>query len=270
VRALRDRLDSFWSEERSLTAVLVSLLLLLLLPGPGKGANEILSVASSLLLTALLLSGVLALTRHRAFRFLCWAVVLTALGTRWLYATGEFPFLLGPSLLLTLLSLLFIGWMVILQLSREGPVTAHRVRGAVALYLLVGAVFAYAFSFLLSMRPGAFHMPAWWSPAMSRRPEAFFYFSIVTLTTLGFGDITPVDGTARDLVMIEALIGQLYPAITIARLVTLQLSTGRAPTGKPNAPDGYRRDDGEEVSPKRIPAGSGKQAERDIDRHTDN
>ena len=55
--------------------------------------------------------------------------------------------------------------------------------------------------------------------------DAFHYFSIVTLTTLGYGDITAVHPVARSVVMIEALLGQLYPAILIARLVTLQMET---------------------------------------------
>jgi len=53
--------------------------------------------------------------------------------------------------------------------------------------------------------------------------DAFYYFSIVTLTTLGYGDITAIHPVARSVVMIEALLGQLYPAILIARLVTLEM-----------------------------------------------
>ena len=55
-----------------------------------------------------------------------------------------------------------------------------------------------------------------------------YYFSIVTLTTLGYGDVLPVHSVARSLVVAEALIGQLYPAILIARLVSLQIETSRA------------------------------------------
>ena len=55
------------------------------------------------------------------------------------------------------------------------------------------------------------------------KSDAFRYFSIVTLTTLGYGDITAVHPVARSVVMMEALLGQLYPTILIARLVTLQM-----------------------------------------------
>ena len=55
--------------------------------------------------------------------------------------------------------------------------------------------------------------------------KIFYYFSITTLTTLGYGDITPMQLIARNLVMLEALTGQLYPAILLARLVSLHTQT---------------------------------------------
>jgi hypothetical protein len=73
--------------------------------------------------------------------------------------------------------------------------------------------------------PGAFQMPAADLQSRKAQSDAFLYFSIVTLTTLGYGDITAVHPVARSVVMMEALLGQLYPAILIARLVTLQMET---------------------------------------------
>ena len=59
------------------------------------------------------------------------------------------------------------------------------------------------------------------------RLQALAYFSYVTLTTVGYGDITPVHPTARMLAIGEALVGQLYPAVLIGRLVSLQISARR-------------------------------------------
>ena len=58
-------------------------------------------------------------------------------------------------------------------------------------------------------------------------PQRWFYFSFVTLTTVGYGDITPVARVAQSLATLEALIGQLYPATLLARLVSLETSSGR-------------------------------------------
>ncbi|HJW31518.1 MAG TPA: ion channel, partial [Saprospiraceae bacterium] len=114
---------------------------------------------------------------------------------------------------------------------QDGPVTGHRVRGAVAAYLLIGVVFAKTYALINYLMPGAFNMASPVTPLMVEGRQAFYYFSIVTLTTVGFGDITAVAPTARSLVMVEALIGQLYPAILLARLVTLQIETRRSKKG---------------------------------------
>jgi hypothetical protein len=159
----------------------------------------------------------------------------------------------GPGLFLTLFSLLAIAWVVLLQVSRAGPVTAHHVRGAVALYLLIAAIFAYAYAYLEMIRPGAFRRPDGWTPELSHRPEAFYYFSVVTLTTLGYGDVTAVDPGARDLVMLEALLGQLFPAIIIARLVTLELHARQSAATTP-----HPRSGGPRKAPGASPPGSGR------------
>src|SRR5436190_15807971 len=87
----RRRLHSFWSEDRSLTAVLVALVLLLLLPSGGGVAHALLAVVGNLLLTSLLLAGVGALAGHRALRLLCWALVWVSIAVRWMAATGLVP-----------------------------------------------------------------------------------------------------------------------------------------------------------------------------------
>jgi hypothetical protein len=99
--------------------------------------------------------------------------------------------------------------------------------GAVAGYLLLSIVFAIAYNLVEYLHPGSFQMPSAPARSAGRLNQAFYYFSVVTLTTAGFGDITAVNPFARTLVMMEALIGQLYPAILIARLVSLHAETKR-------------------------------------------
>ncbi|MGC2123256.1 MAG: potassium channel family protein, partial [Xanthobacteraceae bacterium] len=91
------------------------------------------------------------------------------------------------------------------------------------LFLSIGLVFVAIFSFLLLLAPNAF------TNIEARRGDfpvgSLVYFSFVTLTTMGYGDIVPVHPYARGLVNIEAIIGQLYPATLLARLVTLELAS---------------------------------------------
>jgi hypothetical protein len=133
-----------------------------------------------------------------------------------------------PTPLLSIVGMIIV---VIWQVYREGPVTGHRVRGACAAYLLIGVLFAYSYTLIAYLVPNAFQLPAWASQPGPDRIEAFLYFSMVALTTVGFGDITAIHPFARSLVMMESLIGQLYPAILLARLVSLEIETRRSKKG---------------------------------------
>ena len=106
-----------------------------------------------------------------------------------------------------------------------GVVTAHRVRGAVVLYLNFGMIFATGYHLLWDLDPSSLSgIPAAAEP--SQATGMMFYFSFVTLTSIG-GDIAPMHPFARSLVNWQSIIGQLYPATLLARLVTLELQERR-------------------------------------------
>jgi hypothetical protein len=109
-----------------------------------------------------------------------------------------------------------------------GKVTVHRIIGAVLLYLSIGVIFVALFDFVAVFFPGAFTAvgPQRGNFAITGN---LIYFSFVTLTTMGYGDIVPVHPYARSLANIEAIIGQLYPATLLARLVTLELGSQSKP-----------------------------------------
>jgi len=122
----------------------------------------------------------------------------------------------------TLITLMLFAAVVASQIYRRGAVTPHRIQGAVAAYLLLGLAWANAYQLLYHLRPDAFTGGL---AAAADVPQTWIYFSFVTLTTTGYGDITPVHPVARSLAIAEALAGQLYLAITLARLVALQVGT---------------------------------------------
>ena len=107
-----------------------------------------------------------------------------------------------------------------------GKVTYHRVIGAVLLYLSIGLIFVALFCFVALRIPNAF---TGLGPLRDNLAVAgnLIYFSFVTLTSVGYGDIVPLHPFARGLANVEAIIGQLYPATLLARLVTLQLEGRR-------------------------------------------
>jgi hypothetical protein len=102
-----------------------------------------------------------------------------------------------------------------------GVVTVHRVLGAIALYLNIGLMFGTIYALVWNFIPNAFtNIP---SGARWQAEGTLVYFSFVTLTSTGFGDVIPVQPIVRTLTNVEAIIGQLYPATLLARLITLEL-----------------------------------------------
>jgi hypothetical protein len=114
-------------------------------------------------------------------------------------------------------------WVVSRAVFAAGRITYHRVIGAVLLYLTIGVVFVALFTLVAAFDPGSFNGLT----AVDRVfvPSDFIYFSFVTLTTVGYGDIAPVHPFARSLCNVEAVIGQLYPATLLARLVSLEIGS---------------------------------------------
>ncbi len=98
--------------------------------------------------------------------------------------------------------------------------------GAVAIYLNVAAIFALAYRVIDAFGPGRFVFPL--GRSSSHTIAELIYFSFTTLTTSGFGDIVPHDPFARSLTNIEGVIGQLFPATLLARLITLELEHRRS------------------------------------------
>ena len=92
-----------------------------------------------------------------------------------------------------------------------------------AVYLLVGLTWSFIYQLCDITQAGAFNLPATHHLDPETRQEEFTYFSFITLTTLGYGDITAVHPIARMFVIFEALLGQLYPATLLARLVSLEV-----------------------------------------------
>ncbi len=207
--------------------MLLLLVLHLFILTPARFLGQVLHVSSVLFFSLALLVGLLKLVKQKALRQIGVFVVVGAILCKSAVLVSKSPWLTVGGSLLTFFSLLALAYVVFLQVNCEGPVTAHRIRGAIALYILIAMIFAFLYGLAEELAPGAFNLPEGWSRASDSSGEAFYYFSIVTMTTVGFGDITAINPFVRSLVGFEALIGQLYPAILIARLVTMEIETRR-------------------------------------------
>ena len=139
-----------------------------------------------------------------------------ALGLLWGMRPGE-PDLAPSSFALLLAFLVYVAWITFREVFRRGRVTRHTVRGGLCLYLLIGLIWALGFAIIESLSPGAFRH----EEVVGREGaiQLFVYYSLVTLSTLGYGDVVPIHPLARSLAAIEAIVGQLYIAVFVATLV---------------------------------------------------
>jgi hypothetical protein len=110
--------------------------------------------------------------------------------------------------------------MILIHIEKENEVTKDLIMASACAYILIGLVWAYFYHFVEVLHPKSFTLP--WTPGDDLWD--FYYYSFVTLTTVGYGDILALTKPARALSILEALTGQLYLAIMISRLVGLHAS----------------------------------------------
>jgi voltage-gated potassium channel len=118
-----------------------------------------------------------------------------------------------------LISLLYCCFVLCRALLLADEVSGNEIAGSLSLYLLLGFVWSYAYVLLELFRPDSFDLGLVGRPVGSR----LVYFSFVTLTTLGYGDITPLTPFARMLTILEAISGQLYVAVVVSYLLSIHI-----------------------------------------------
>lgn len=111
---------------------------------------------------------------------------------------------------------IYVITLMILRIARTRVVTLQTIYLAVSSYILLGFIWAQAYLVVEVLSEGAFHIPSGSSDPVW---VSLYYYSFVTLSTLGYGDITPVIGAARSLAILEAISGQLFLALLIASVV---------------------------------------------------
>ena len=135
---------------------------------------------------------------------------------------------LAVDLIARLLLLFAVTVVVARAVFARGEVTHHRILGAIAIYLNIAWAFAYVYRAIDTLVPGAFSGGTG-SPHVVDvlTLGRFVYFSFTTMTSTGFGDILPLHPFARSATNLEAVMGQLFPATLLARLVTLEIEARR-------------------------------------------
>jgi hypothetical protein len=211
----------FWADDRGLSIFLAAMVAIIVVPalGPVGLPGRLLGDA---LVTLMLVSGAAAVADRPRAVLIVSVIMVAALLVRWaswLFPTADLAVWREISTLVTLVALCCV---VLALVLRRGPITTRRIEGAIAVYLLLGFSWAQAYELVALWHPGAFT-----GAVDGRGSLPWTYYSFVTLTTMGYGDIMPVHPLARAGAVLEALTGQLYLTILLARLVSLELQSRR-------------------------------------------
>lgn len=132
---------------------------------------------------------------------------------------GHIPVLDLVDQVLGVMFMVFVTSVLVYTIVSDPSVTTDTLAGAVSAYFLIGITFGLLYALIGGVVPGAFRDTV--EPARHLAPPEYTFYSFMTLTTVGYGDIVPRDGHARSFAMLESVIGIMYPAVLISRLVGL-------------------------------------------------
>ena len=218
-----------WNEQRF--SMLLIMLLLLLLMGPVLSLAflklHILTrqVIWTLTFSAVLLFGYFAVSHQpkttRIALSLCTLAIFAQIIKIFYPST---PLLIAHHLLGIIFMLFNIGIIFHLMFTSRA-ITLNIISASLCVYLLLAVVWSQGYSLLEIIEPGSFSFQVDTNQEfILGNSVAPLYFSLVTMTTLGYGDIVPVSQAARMMAVVEAFVGQLYIAVLVARLVGLHVS----------------------------------------------
>lgn len=219
-RAILKKSFSFLSQDKSMSLLLASLVITVFIIYPIADKNYLTMNLLAIFIGINFLSGVFSLTKSNVKRTA--GVVLTML-VMTLNLGGHFGFAQGRILEfgLWIVYFAFLSIMILMRIFVDDEINYHRIQGAIAVYIIFGMMFSFIYLLIYHINPGSFIINERLLHIENRSEYNFLYFSFVTLCTLGYGDITPASNLAQSFAILEALLGILFPAILIARLVSL-------------------------------------------------
>ena len=194
--------------------LLISILLLFVLR-PFLVGYVSLKILTDIFIFAIVVSVIYAVSQQKRVLVIALAIAVPMFVLNWSY---YFVHIAAIRLMADGISAVFTAYATIMILSyvfSEKKITAEVIFAAISGFFMIGLMWAFIFSALEFILPGSFQYPQ----VGGDRLTSATYYSFVTLTTLGYGDITPVSAPARSFSLLEAVTGQLYIAILIAGLV---------------------------------------------------
>lgn len=178
------------------------------------------------------------LVQRRRRHVVGWALAVPAVAGRlWMLFAPSNPLLIHVGSVLWLLFFSYVTWSQLRTLLKQREITGETISMSISVYLLMGLTWGLLYIVIFTNDPAAFSFGS--SPKVSEEQPfpVFIYFSLTTLSTVGFGDITPMTLPARYAAVAEGITGQFYLAILVARLVGIQMSRAATPPTSTPADD---------------------------------
>ena len=214
----------FWSEDRSLSVFLPLLILFTFFITPFSDRHPLLALLFDLMSASILISGIATFFRSRVFLILGIIVATAEIGITQLryYDDALWIRITNQASEATIIAVFCA--LLLRHIIRGRSSNIFIIQGAIATYIMIALFWSHVYLLFELVVPGSFSSDK--LPLSGEKAfQTMLYFSSITLTTVGFGDVLPVHSFARSLVCLEAFIGVLYPTILIARLVSLEIQS---------------------------------------------
>jgi hypothetical protein len=212
-------LNHFWDKESGLSGMLILLFIMHFFLIPIFGSNSSFMVIINIFWMLFLIAGIISLSKSRKQTLLFTIIPFLFILFGWITIFERTPFVLFADIFFTIATFGLLIVLVLKKVFEPGPITGYRVIGSIVVYMILANLWSVIYLFIYEHIQGAFQitLPAFESNTLQAN---FLYFSYITITTTGFGEIVPLHPIARSMVQIEAVIGVLYPVILIGRLVS--------------------------------------------------
>lgn len=212
-------LNRLWDRESGLSGMIILLTIMQFILIPLFGSYSFFMSVLNVFWMLFLLAGIFSFATSNKQATLISIVPLLFVVFSWINVVSTTPFVLVSELILSVCTFLLLIILVLMKVFEPGPITAHRVIGSIVIYMLLAHLWTVVYIFFYEHIPGSFQLtlPEFESNSIQSN---FLYFSYVTLSTTGFGEILPLHPFVRALVNLESIFGVLYPVVLIGRLVS--------------------------------------------------
>ncbi len=211
--------NRLWNQDSGLSGMFVLLAIMQFVLIPIFGSYSSFMVVLNIFWMLFLLAGIFSLATTNKQALLISIIPVLFIIFSWINVFDASPFVLVVELILSVSTLLLLIILVLKKVFEPGPINAHRIIGSIVIYMLMAQLWTVVYIYFYNNISGSFQLTL--PPFESNSSIAnFLYFSYITISTTGFGEILPLHPLARALVNVEAIFGVLYPVVLIGRLVS--------------------------------------------------